>query len=38
MMAKSEKRISISVMDKIIKEHFENATTEQWYGIVSMVR
>lgn len=37
-MAKSEKRISISVMDKIIKEHFENATTEQWYGIEVQIK
>lgn len=37
-MAKSEKRISISVMDKIIKEHFENTTTEQWYGIEVQIK
>ena len=32
-MAKSEKRISISVMDKIIKERFDNTVTEQWCDI-----
>ena len=37
-MAKSEKRISISVMDKIIKEHFENTTTEQWYSIEVQIK
>lgn len=32
-MAKSDKKISINVMDKIMKEHFENVATAQWMGI-----
>ena len=32
-MARSEKRISISVMDSIIKERFDNIVTEQWCDI-----
>lgn len=32
-MAKNEKRISINVMDKIAKEHFENVATVQWMDI-----
>ena len=32
-MAKTEKRISINTMDKIMKERFDNTITEQWCDI-----
>lgn len=32
-MAKGEKKISISVFDKIAKENFNTEVTEQWFGV-----
>lgn len=32
-MAKTEKRISINVLDKIAKENFENISVQEWFGV-----
>lgn len=31
-MAKTEKKVSIALFDKIVKEHFQNEATIQWHG------
>ena len=30
-MAKTEKKVSIALFDKIVKEHFQNEATIQWH-------
>lgn len=31
-MAKNEKRVSINIMDKVMKENFQNTLLDTWYG------
>jgi len=37
-MAKNEKKISISSLDKIIKENFSNKSMHEWYGVEVAVK
>lgn len=37
-MAKSEKKISISSLDKIIKENYNNTTSVEWYGVEVIIK
>ena len=36
-MAKTEKKVSIALFDKIVKEHFQNEATIQWHEAESAV-